>query len=268
MRIREFDRKYWMLAIVFFMASNVFSQKKESTEFKNSLKINVTALAGQLYSAQYERKIKKNLALNITGFFRQKSLIPFGVMVDTLAKRYGLGITGIKFQHIFMNEAKVGTFGISPEIRKYFGSKKHRWYTSAYGQFQQYDVNVPAAFAIKYGSLYVDAKAPADFQFTSLGAGVLFGKSFDFNRLGLDITLLGAHFGNADKFKASVSNELIGKLNTEDKNYIKSKIEERFGLNPTYFDIKIEGSEANIANIKKIPYLGLRGIGFNLRFNF
>nr|MBP8156577.1 hypothetical protein [Leadbetterella sp.] len=80
-----------MRFLVFFLLSIItfsgFSQQK------NAIKFNVAGPLTQTYSLQYERMLTKKISFNSTFFYRQKSLIPLGATVDTLAKRHGVGLT-------------------------------------------------------------------------------------------------------------------------------------------------------------------------------
>ena len=195
--------RFFIVFLVLLTTSSSFAQ------YKNSIKFNVAGPLSQLYSAQYERKIGNHFSFNNTFFYRQKSLIPLGVQVDTLAKRHGVGITGIKFQYIFMNEARLGVKGYSPELRYYIGKKKNRAFVSIIGQYEDFDMSVPASLAILYKGLVVDAKVPVNFTFNTLSGGLLVGKQFQFNRIGLDLVIIGPHFGTANAFYGLAETELL-----------------------------------------------------------
>ena len=250
---------------LFLFSIIIFSTQ---AQYKNSVKFNVVGPLTQTYSLQYERMLGKRISLNNTFFYRQKSLIPMGVRVDTLAKRHGVGLTGIKFQYIFMNEARVGVKGYSPELRFYLSKKKNRAFLSLFGQYELFDMSVPASLAVKYKNLIVDVKTPVNFTFNTLSGGLLIGKQFRWNRLGVDVVLIGPHYGKARAFYASAETELLSKLSTEEQQYLKDKITERFGLSEKYFALDITTSKAEIKSIKPVPYLGIRGLGVNLSYNF
>jgi hypothetical protein len=250
--------------ILFVSSITVFGQEQP----KNSIKFNVVGPLSQLYSLQYERALNDKWAFNNTFFYRQKSLIPFGVPIDTLAKRHGVGLTGIKFEYIFMNEARVGVMGYSPEIRKYFGENKNRWFVSAFGQFEKFDMTVPASLAIKYQGLFLDAKSPVDFTFRANSIGLLVGKQFRWSNFGVDFVIIGPHLGFANTFNATATNEVLGKLSEDEKTYLKDKIIERFGLSNNYFSLNITDEKAEIKSIRSIPYFSIRGAGLNLFYRF
>ena len=257
--------KYTFFFFLFFSNSLTFAQ----FDSKNSIKFNAIGPAFQLYSVQYERKVSDHWAFNNTLFYRQKSLIPFSVPIDTLAKRHGLNTIGIKFQYIFMNEARMGVFGYSPELRYYIGQKKNRFFLSAFGQYENFDMNVPISLAVKVRGLFFDdIRAPIDFKFQTLSGGLLIGKQFKWNRFGLDFVIFGPHFGKARKFNAINTNDLFSELSADDRVYLKDKIIERFGFSEEYFSLEITDKKVEIKSIKPIPYFGIRGFGFNLFYSF
>lgn len=255
-----------MRFFVFFILSSIsfsgFSQQK------NAIKFNVAGPLTQTYSLQYERMLTKKLSFNNTFFYRQKSLIPLGTQVDTLAKRYGVGITGIKFKYIFMNEARVGVKGYAPELRYYIGKKKNRPFVALFGQYEDFDMAVPASLAVLYKGIIVDVKTPVNFTFNSLSGGLLVGKQWKWNRMGVDLVIIGPHFGKAKAFYAVAQTELLSKLSEDEKVYLKDKIIERFGLSGEYFALNIAGEKAEIKSVKPVPYLGIRGLGVNLSYSF
>jgi len=254
--------RFLVFLLLSFVSFSVFSQQR------NAIKFNVAGPLTQTYSLQYERMLTKKISFNNTFFYRQKSLIPLGTQVDTLAKRYGVGITGIKFKYIFMNEARVGVKGYAPELRYYIGKKKNRPFVALFGQYEDFDMAVPASLAVLYKGFVVDVKTPVNFTFNTLSGGLLVGRQWKWNRMGIDLVILGPHFGKAKAFYAVAQTELLSKLSEDEKVYLKEKITERFGLSGEYFSLDIAGEKAEIKSVKPVPYLGIRGLGVNLSYSF
>lgn len=248
--------------LLFLSSFYGFSQQK------NAIKFNIAGPLSQTYSLQYERMLTKKISFNNTFFYRQKSLIPFGVQADTLAKRYGVGLTGIKFNYIFMNEARIGVKGYAPELRFYLGKKKNRPFVALFGQYEDFGMAVPASLAVLYKGLVVDVKTPVNFTFNTLSGGLLIGKQWKWNRVGVDLVVIGPRFGKAKAFYAVAQTELLSKLSEDERVYLKDKITERFGLSGEYFSLDIAGEKAEIKSIKPVPYLGIRGLGLNLSYSF
>ena len=237
-------------------------------QYNNSVRFNVAGAALNIYSMQYERQLSPRLAFNNTFFFRPKSDIPFGGFIDNLAKKHGVGLTGIKFEHIYMNEAQLGLKGYSPELRYYLGNRKNRTFIGVFGMYEDFDMKVPAQVGVMKNNVYYEIKLPINFTFNTLSGGILIGKQFTWDRVGLDIVFIGPHIGSAGKFYAFGENSNLQGLNEEEKIFVKDKIRERFGLKDKYFSMELNDDAAEIKSIRPVPYLGIRGIGFNLSYRF
>lgn len=222
----------------------------------------------KIYALQYERQLTPRLSFNNTFFFRPKSDIPFGGMIDDFTKKHGVGLTGIKFDHIFMDEAQVGVKGYSPELRYYLGNKKNKPFIGVFGMYEDFDMRVPAEVGVIKDDRYFEVKLPINFTFSTLSGGILVGKQFTWDRLALDLVFIGPHIGSANKFYAFGQNSHLEGLNEEEKTYVKARIRERFGLKDKYFSMELLEDAAEIKSIKPVPYLGIRAVGINVSYRF
>lgn len=237
-------------------------------QYNNSVRFNVAGAALNLYSLQYERQLTPRLALNNTFFLRPKSDIPFGGFIDNLAKTHGVGLTGIRFDYIFMNEAQLGVKGYSPELRYYLGKKKNKAFIGVFGMYENFDMKVPAQIGVMKNGVNYEVKLPINFTFNTFSGGILIGKQFTWDRVGLDVVFIGPHIGSAGKFYAFGQNANLQGLNEEEKIFVKDRIRERFGLKDKYFSMELNDDAAEIRSIRPVPYLGIRGIGVNLSYRF
>lgn len=242
----------------------VFFSFSATAQYKNSVRTNLTTLPVSLYSLQYEHAFGNHIALNNTFFYRPKLQIPFGEPLDKLAKTHGVGLTGIRFDYIFMNKAHVGVKGYSPELKFYLTKSAHRPFISLFGMYEHFDMRVPALINVRN----LDVEVPINFTFQTLSGGILIGYQFRWDRIGLDFVLIGPHIGRADNFYAQGKNSAIQGLSEREKIRLKAGIKERFGLSEKYFDLKITDNSAEIVSIRQVPYFGLRGLGLNLSFMF
>jgi hypothetical protein len=238
-------------------------------ENKNSLKVNMAGLPLGLFSLQYERVLSNHFSFNNTFFYRNITGIPFGTTIDSLAKKHGLGITGVDFKYFVINEAKIGMMGYSPELRYYFGSKKNRVFLGLIGQAESYKMIVPAILLAKYKEQLFEIKAPINFNIQAISAGFLIGKQFNFGkRIALDFVIFGPHFGKAANIDANVSDDFLSKFTADEKVFLKEKLIERFGLNLDYYDVQVNDQQASLKTKKQVPFLGIRGFGLNLGYRF
>ena len=232
--------------------------------------MNLAGAAFQLYALQYEHSLGSNWSFNNTFFYRPTQNIPFGTAADKVAKKHGLGFTGVDFEYIFVDQAKMGVKGYSPELRYYIGQKKNRAFLGFFGQIEDFDAVIPASLEVRYEGQIVElSKVPITFDIQTLSGGILIGKQFNFGqRITLDIVLIGPHLGKGQKVYAVVEQSLLSRLNENDKAYLKDKIINRFKLNTDFYDVHVSDDKAEINAFQKVPYVGIRGLGFNLGIRF
>lgn len=110
--------------LLFALLGSMFSFHTEAQEksksdavfHKNNVKINLFALPLKNFSLQYERGLTPHLSVCMGVRFQPNSNLPFKSSVssmigdDTTAKD-------------FVNNTKMGSWGITPEVRYYFGKK-------------------------------------------------------------------------------------------------------------------------------------------------
>lgn len=247
----------------------VFKANSQQANYRNKVKLNITAATIKMLGLQYERKLNNHFSVTANVFIRPQSLIPFGVTIDSLAKQNGVGLTGIKFEYIEMNKAQVGVKGFSPEIKYYFGKSKHKNFIGIFAQSESFKVKVPASLSVRYTGRIAEITTPISFSFNTFTGGISIGKSFELSdRLALDVVFIGPHIGKALNFNATVKSETLGKLDTDDRLYLKDKIIERFGLYDKYFAVDVNADGAFIKSIKPVPYISTRALGINLAYKF
>lgn len=264
--------KHLILGFVLFFAvsRNTFAQKKQfAYDHRDALKVNLVSPLVSLYSAQYEKNLTRGVSFLLTGFYRPQKNIPFGTQLDNVAKNRGLGITGVDFQYIYVDKAQIGVKGISPELRFYLGKSKNRAFVSIFGQYEAYNMNVPASLLVNYRGQDNEVESPIDFVINTLSGGALIGKQFRFGeRFGVDIVLIGAHFGKANRVDATVNQGLLAMLSEDEKAVLKQRIVERFKLDETYYDTAVGSDKATVTAKRQVPYFGIRGAGVNLSYYF
>lgn len=259
-------RNFLFLCVGLAAHSLSFAQYGETP--KNALKVNLAAVATRIYSVQYERVLTDHLAFNLTGFYRKQSGFLFSEQLDNLAKSRGLGITGVDFEYIFIDQAKIGVRGFSPELRYYIGNKPSRFFFSVFGQMEDFDMTVPALLKGMYHGQVFEFTAPVEFDIKTMSGGVLIGRQFRWNNLGFDFVLIGPHLGRARDVKAEANSTLLGELNEEEKAYLRQSVIERFKLDEEFYGVSVGNEQADIKSVKKVPYFGIRGFGINLFYYF
>lgn len=239
-----------------------------SAQDRNTVKFNLLSPASKIWTVQYEFQINERLSFNNTLFYRNKSSIPFSEQIDKLAKSRGLGITGVDFTYIFIDKAQIGIKGYSPELRYYFKSEKNPWFVGAFAQFESFDMTVPASFLVRYDDFFGNVELPVVFDISTVSGGLLIGKKFVFNRVTLDLVIVGPHIGKASKVDAQIDEPLLNRLSDDDQEFLRQGVIERFKLDENYYNVGVLGEQARINAKQKVPYFGIRGLGINLGYTF
>lgn len=259
---------YKIVALIFLFLSFKDTSQAQENEYQKAIKFNLVGPFTGLYSAQFEVNASKRTSFVLTGFYRQESAIPFATEIDNLAKTRGLGITGVDFQYIFIDQAKIGMKGVSPEFRVYLSKKKHPTFIGVFGQYTDIDMLVPASLPVVFRGQLAEIITPIDFKIQSITGGLLLGKSFRFGRIGVDAVLIGGQAGRAYKVNATVSQSLIGMLNENEKESLRRGVITRFGIDESYYDTKVGDSGATLNEKRRVPFFGIRGAGLNLAYYF
>jgi hypothetical protein len=244
------------------------SQGQRKTDYQKAIKVNLLGPLTGLYSAQFETNASKRVSFLLTGFYRQQSGIPFAQEIDNLAKSRGLGITGVNFEYIFIDQAEIGVKGVSPELRFYLSRKKHPTFIGFFGQYTDIDMLVPASLPIVIRDQFLEIILPINFKIKSITGGLLLGKSFRFGRIGVDAVIIGGQIGRAYKVNATVNQSLISQLNNEEKESLRQGVIDRFGIDESYYDTEVINDGATLNQKKRVPFFGIRGAGLNLAYYF
>jgi hypothetical protein len=245
------------------LSPSIFAQKGP----KNTIKLNVSGLGIKMLGLGFEHKINKTLSFNQSVFFRPKVLIPFGTIVDKVAKNQGVGLTGIKFQYIFLDQAKVGFWGYAPELRWYIGHKK-KTILGVFAQYENFNSKVPASLPVQKSGLILEVITPINFKFNTFSGGISIGRRFNWDRINLEVIAIAPHPGIATGFDVNLINSEFVRFTADDKQFIKEKLQERFGVTDRYFNTVVDNQGAFIKSIKPVPYFGLKGLIVNLGYSF
>lgn len=261
--------RHSIYTIIFFISASVCDVSAQHVEEfyvrnKSAVKINALGAAARLYSVQAEQMIGKNVSVSLTGYYRNKKEIPFGNTLNSLAGRFGDNIIGINFEYVQFDKAEVGIRGISPEIRYYFGQKESRPFFSVYAHAEKFNLNIPSEISILFQDKIYSSIIPIDFAVQSTSAGIMIGYQFRKGRWGVDWTILGPRFGYASSLFAEANQSLLERLSDSEKEFVINDVYTKYRLNKSYFLVTIDGSKAEITNLKPIPIGIIRGFGLNI----
>ena len=225
--------------------------KKGISKDPNVIKLNISALAVKNISVQYERQLGKRVTAALNVHF-----IPYGSLpyVSRIANAVNQPL-------INFDKMSFGNIGVTPELRYYMGLKPplRGFYMSAFVNYNNYKMNLPVIYgsAIKKTGIFTG-------NISSLTAGVQFGIQWRLTKcLVLDWWIIGPNFGFGKGHF-----DFAGKLDSFEQTDLRDALEQLKRDAPFSW---IEGYTVNAegANVQvKGPWVGLRGLGFNLGFRF
>ena len=130
------------ILILMLIMTNILYAQRVTKEVEregdwNVVKMNLSALTTNTFSFQYERALSNKISLALGIKFRPSSSIPFKSTIksflDTLSD--GVAID-------FINNAKVGGYAITPEIRFYLGKgAMHGFYLAPFARYENNNLN-------------------------------------------------------------------------------------------------------------------------------
>lgn len=256
----------WFAFFCFFSTASL--AQKPYVHYNNAIKTNATVIATGLGSLQYERMLNSKWGISATIFGRRNSGIPLGKTFDQVANRFGESIIGVNFEYIQVDKAQLGLSGFSPEIRRYFGRKSTRFFLSGFYQYEKMDLTVPAELVLQLNDEFYNSIIPVAFDVRASSVGFMPGIQFRKGRWGVDWTLVGPRFGSASSLRAEAQQTFLNRLSDEEKDFLIQGVKERFKLSDEYFQVEIQGSQAQIQAVRKVPYWLIRGFGLNVFYTF
>jgi len=222
------------------------AQVKDSSVYKNSVKLNLAGAILNNASLLYERSLNEHWSLQLGAGYRWGGDIP---------KVFGLGSLVLT-----SNTQGVRGYSITPEGRYYFnfcecGGSNTGLYAGLYGRYTRLYGDL--TFHYWSGDQYVNVATAGSFR--EMGGGLQFGYLFKFkNRFLVDIMFAGPRL-SSNKIKFSIDSDYVEELVPIIEDAINEKLE-WLGSDPISIDPSPE-MEANFS-LKYFRY----GIGFGILF--
>ncbi|MGE5106837.1 MAG: DUF3575 domain-containing protein [Sphingobacteriales bacterium] len=226
----------------------------------NIVKINLSALATNTFSFQYERALSNKVSLALGVKFRPSSGIPFKSTIksflDTLSD--GVAID-------FVNNAKVGGYAITPEIRLYLGKgAMHGFYLAPFARYENNNLNNwRYTFKSPTKTIVIDFTGNQK----GVGVGLQFGAHYMLSqKLSLDIWLAGPYVF-ANRVKVNSVTDLSDKTDQELQD-VKNDIEKYVKDYLPGHTVNATVSKTGAFATAKGTYYGARVLGFALGYRF
>lgn len=246
---------------VFFIFINTSAQEVntndtivESGHQMNFIKLNLTSIALNNYSFQYERVLTKSISFAIGYRFMPESNIPFK---SQLLSEVGDDETS----EFILNNSKISNMAITPEIRFYLGKGHGRgFYIAPYYRYTKFKTD---QFYFEYTD---DQGDDQNFKLTgdisSHSGGVMFGAQWELGKyICLDWWILGGHFGTS---KGELSGISSTPLSPTEQAEIHDILED--------FEIPLVDTEVSVNSNKATmkldgPWAGIRaGVSLGIKF--
>lgn len=238
------------LAVVSAKAQGSEPDTARVQSLNNMIKLNLSSLILKNFSLQYERRIGKRTTVALNGHW-----MPFGrLSLSQIMKRV------INDPAVPVQDFRLGISGIVPEFRYYLSKRGafQGFYLGAFLAYNEYKTDLP----ITYDN---DTKTGVfNGKLTTLTGGLQIGAQWNLGRrVYLDWWIIGPNFGNA---KGDL--DFRGPLTPSEQDDIRQGIEEIKEDVPVNsiksYEVNSQGAFIDV----KGPWLGLRGMAFNLGFRF
>lgn len=249
----------FFLSVFIVSAQRVTKEKEKYGDF-NVIKVNLSALVTNTYSFQYERAFTNKISFALGFKFRPSAGIPFKSTIksflDTLSE--GAGID-------FVNNAKVGGYAITPEIRFYLGKgAMHGFYLAPFVRYENNNLNSwRYTFKAPTKTIVIDFTG----EQTGIGAGLQIGAHYLLsNKISLDIWLAGPYVF-ANKIKVNSLTDLSDKTDQElldVKNDIEKYVKDYLPGHTVNANVYKTGADATA----KGTFYGARALGLAIGYRF
>ncbi|RVU26994.1 DUF3575 domain-containing protein [Sandaracinomonas limnophila] len=226
---------------------------------KNAIKVNLSSLLLKNYSVSYEHYLSKHSTLLLNARIMPNGQIPFASQLQNMK---GNSTNGPDF-----NQFNLGNTAFTAEFRYYLGKKpQNGFYFAPYIRKAQYDFSVPLNLDLEDPNTKITQSIKANFSgnYAAISGGLLLGVQKHLSKTFiLDIWIVGGQVGNAT---ANVLATLNPYLNTIYQRELSNQLEQASNDSPVPFTYTVSQDKVNISANSLAP--GLRGLGFNLGFQF
>lgn len=251
-RTRLFTLCFLLLSSQLLNAQKI--ELSDSSQKKNIIKINLTALAFKNFSFQYERVIARKTSVALGVGLMPKSKLPFA---DKIQEDYGDNEDVMRA----VDQTRLSNFTITPEVRFYLGKQAPTgFYIAPFLRYAHSSFEGPYTFTPSDQQLHT---ANLKGTINSIGGGLLLGSQWNLSKtVSLDWWIAGPIIGST---KGTLSGTDPKGIPAQDRPGIKADIDDFDppGLDFTgtvganQIDVDIDGT-----------YYGLRAFGICVGIKF
>jgi len=201
------------LTLAVLIGFSIFAQAQ-----KNYIKTNLTSVAFNNYSFQYERTFARNFSASLSYRFMPATSLPFRNQISKFFDDYQDKETIKETVKVL----QVDNYAITPEIRFYLKRAGKGFYVSAYYRYADFGLeNYTAVFDKEDGS---KGRVDLNGNFKINSGGVMIGSQWVLARkIVLDWWIVGIHFGSV---KGTIKGYSSDDLSIIEQNEVKRFIED------------------------------------------
>lgn len=240
-----------LLAFVPFMG-----QSQSLIGGKNIVKANLSSLALGNYHLTYERSLLKRMSISLSYRYMAKKVLPLKSLLDSYVDN----------SDVDFGNFEMGNTAITPELRLYLGTGKMKgFYIAPYARFASFDLSVP----VKYTASSIPGSPTKYATFSgkikSTSGGLMIGTQHQiFNKLVLDIWIIGGHYGSST---GDLNAVITPAMTPIEQSSLQSTLNDLKEIGPFKFEGKVTSSTTAVATSTG-PWAGVRALGITLGFRF
>ena len=245
---------------VVFQHSSLEGTFKKEIFRKNIIKVNLSAFALYNNSISYERSLSRK-----TTFVAGYRYMPHTTVTSAYLVQKAIDRSGDEELEDDLNSILIGNNTFTGEIRFYTGKYPgaRGFYLSLYGQY----INVTASIPSEYETETRVYPLTYDGTLKGFAGGAMIGAQWLIaKRVTFDWYILGGHYGRLKVDMPAVMD--ISTMTASEKIGLKEDIE---AINHEYrvkTDVEATVTDQGVSVKGTLPYLGIRGLGFNLGIAF
>jgi hypothetical protein len=227
---------------------------------RNIIKTNLFSLALNNYNLTYERALTKKIAISAGYRIMPKGTAPLKSYIENYVGRNDFEI----------NSFRLGNRALTLETRLYLGKKTLQgFYLSPYLRYTDYSFIFPITHPQNIASNGAITNPPILLtgNIEALCGGFMMGVQTNVSKkLLLDITIVGAHFGNSKG--VLVANNITPALKDQDLIDFQNTINDYQQVGPYKFEGKVYEDGTGAEQKASGPWIGIRTLSFSLGYRF
>ena len=262
MKTKRLSARPPMVVLACFLMSltlSVRAQNEPGVYPKNSIKINLSSLALKNYNFTYERSIARKIT--VVGGYRFMPTSNLGELSAVSKVLDKIDDSDIADD---LNSISASNKTYTGEIRFYKGKRDGNvgLYTALYARYAKFNLD----YDYDYSTDSRTYNIPLRSEVKGFGGGIMFGAQWRIaKRLNFDWYIIGAHYGS---LKGTINGATdLSSMTNEERENLKDDLESDLSIGDKSL-VEVDVQTNGVKGKPSAPFLGIRGLGFNLGFTF